>query len=146
MIQRIQSVFLLLATGSAFGLFGLPFAKTDVAVAGSSLFSDQIYNILDDTVVLALFCAAGILAFLAIFLFKNRNLQSRLALLSILVMLGGIGWAIYQFSLDAAAKGAEVIHYSAGITLPFLGIIFAALAARFIKKDDKLVKSMDRLR
>ena len=86
MIQRIQSVFLLLVSGAAFSLFGLSFANSAKVISNSALFSDQTFNIMDDQVMLGLFCAAGAIAFIAIFLFKNRILQTRLVQLSILVL------------------------------------------------------------
>jgi hypothetical protein len=146
MIQRIQSVFLLLVSGAAFSLFGLSFANSAKVIANSALFSDQTFNIMDDKVMLGLFCAAGALAFIAIFLFKNRTLQSRLAQLAILVILGGTGWGAYKFTQDAAAQASDAVQYSFGLASPVLAIIFAILAIRFIKKDENLVQSMDRLR
>ncbi len=145
MIQRIQTVFLFLAAGAAFGLFGLPLAKTETAISSSELFQDQQFNLMDDTVMLALFVAAGVVAFLAIFLFKNRVLQRNITFLSILLTVAAIGWSIYQLTQDAAMETGN-IQYQLGLGLPVLIILFAGLAARFIKKDEKLVKSMDRLR
>jgi hypothetical protein len=145
MIQRIQTVFLFLAAGAAFGLFGLPLAKTEAAMASSEIFQDQQFNLLDDTVMLSLFVAAGVIAFLAIFLFKNRVLQRNITFLSIFITVVAIGWSIFRFTQDPAAESGN-IQYQLGLGLPVLIIIFAGLAARFIKKDDKLVKSMDRLR
>ncbi len=146
MIQRIQSVFLLLASAATFGLFGLSFAKSDQAIANSQLFSDQQFNLMDDTVLMVLFCLAGAIAFLAIFLFKNRVLQRNLTLLSIVMSLAAMGWSVFQFTQDAASKATEAVEFGFGLGLPVLAIIFAAIAARFIKRDDKLVRSMDRLR
>lgn len=146
MIQRIQSIFLLLVSGSAFGLFGLSFANTDKVIANSELFNDQTFNIFDDNVAMILFCLAGAIAFISIFLFNNRTLQTRLVQLAIAVILGGIGWSVFKFTQDSAAMASEVINPGVGAGLPVLGLIFAFLAVRFIKKDEKLVSSMDRLR
>jgi len=107
MIQRIQSVLLFFAAAAVFGLFKLPFGSSGDAIANSALFNDGVFNIQDHVGLLGLFCGAGALAFIAIFLFNNRKTQ---------------------------------------LTLSRISIIFAAFAMRFINKDEKLVKSMDRLR
>ena len=142
MIQRIQSIFLFLASACSFGLFGLPFANTEEAVANSEIFKDQAFNLFDDTAMLALFCVAGGLALIAIFLFKNRVLQSRFAQLVLLVTIAGIGWTAYIFSQEKI----DAVNLDFGLALPLLTLVFTFLAFRNIKKDDKLVQSMDRLR
>ena len=142
MIQRIQSIFLFLASAASFGLFGLPFANTEEAVVNSEIFKDQAFNLFDDTGILALFCAAGGLALIAIFLFKNRVLQSRIAQLVLLVTIIGIGWTAYVFSQEKT----DTVNLDFGLALPLLTLVFTFLAFRNIKKDEKLVQSMDRLR
>ena len=47
---------------------------------------------------------------------------------------------------NSSDVGEKVINDEFGMYLPVAGIIFALLAYRFIQKDNKLVKSMDRLR
>ncbi|MEZ5039147.1 MAG: DUF4293 domain-containing protein [Saprospiraceae bacterium] len=143
MIQRIQSIFLLLAAAAIFGLFGLPFASTNEPVAASPLFADQKYNILDHTALLGLFVLAGLLCFLAIFLFKQRKWQMRLSIGAILGTLAGLAVTGVFFSQDSAAASASI---GIGIGLPVIAIIFVMLAYQYIKKDEALVKSMDRLR
>lgn len=143
MIQRIQSIFLLLAAVALLGLFGLPFASTAEPVAASALFADQKYNILDHTALSAIFIAAAVISLLSIFLFNNRKLQMRLSLLSILGALAGLAVAGVLFSQDAAGQTAQL---GLGFGLPVVSIILIYLAYRNIKKDETLVKSMDRLR
>ena len=144
MIQRIQTIFLLLGSGSCFGLLGLPVAETDQAVqTGNSFFADQAYTIQDNTALLVIFLAAALLFLGGIFLYGNRPLQMRLSLTSLFLVVLGIVLGIYLFVQDPAAAqaGAE-----AGIALPVLAAIFAVLAYRNIQKDEKLVRSADRLR
>ena len=143
MIQRIQSIFLVLAAAALLGLFGLPFASTAEPVAASALFADQKYNILDHTALSATFIAAAVICLLSIFLFNNRKLQMRLSLLSILGALAGLVVAGILFSQDSAGQTAQL---GLGFGLPVISIILTYLAYRNIQKDDKLVKSMDRLR
>lgn len=143
MIQRIQSIFLFLAAAALLGLFGLPFASTEEPVTASALFADQKYNILDHTAISVLFGLAAVLYLLSIFLFKNRKLQMRLTTGAILGVVAGSAVVGVLLSQDAAAQTAQL---GLGLGLPVLAIVFAALAYRNIKKDDKLVQSMDRLR
>lgn len=143
MIQRIQSIFLLLAAAALLGLFGLPFASTAEPVTASALFADQTYNILDHTALTALFIIAAVVCLLSIFLFNNRKLQMRLSLLGIFGALAGLIVAGILYSQDTAGQTAQL---GLGFGLPVVSVILTLLAYRSIKKDDKLVKSMDRLR
>jgi hypothetical protein len=141
MIQRIQTIFLLLASGAAFALFKLPFATTNEAVE-ATLYSDKVFNIHDHVALLGLFAGAGALALISIFLFKNRKLQMILTRVALLANIAGLLVAAFFFSNEANKVGEAGL----GVYLPVVFVIFGLLALRFIKKDDKLVKSMDRLR
>lgn len=143
MIQRIQSIFLLLGSGSCFGLFGLPVAGTDTPQAQSVIFNDASYTLFDDPVLLGLFGLAGVLLLADIFLFNNRQLQIRLSWLSIALVLGGVGYGFFKLSTDTAQAMAEP---APGIALPLIAIVFAYLAKVYIHKDERLVRSADRLR
>ncbi len=146
MIQRIQTIFLVLAAACAFGLFGLPFATSAVSADTTSLFADGIFNIHDHTALLALFCGAGGLALIAIFLFNNRKSQLLLGRLAIVADILGIVLVIYLMYQDGTQAGAAEVQEQLGVGLPILFLVFAFLALRNISKDEKLVKSMDRLR
>ncbi len=143
MIQRIQSIFLLLASGSCFGLFGLPFAQTATPQADSRLFADTAYNLWDNPALLSIFIGAGAVLLLAIFLFRNRKLQIRLSQAGFLMLLAGIGLGLFFFFRDA---GHDDASFAFGTVLPVLAVVFSYFGFHYIRKDDKLVKSMDRLR
>ena len=147
MIQRIQSLFLLLAAASAFALFGLPFASMEAdPTATSTIFADGVYNIMDHIGTMVLFGLAGALALVSIFLFNNRKLQMSLGRFAIIANVIGFILAIVLFYNDRDKLGASTPDDQLGVYLPIVFIVFALLALRFISKDDKLVKSMDRLR
>ena len=76
MIQRVQSIFLFLSSISFWGLFGLPFAKSEAMMPG--IFADQLYNVFDNPMLIALTAIGGLIALIAIFLFKNRPIQKKL--------------------------------------------------------------------
>lgn len=146
MIQRIQSIFLFLAAVAAFSLFVFPFATTDRAVADSAIFADQLYTIQDNVALLALFAIAGGLAFVSIFLFNNRKTQLLVGRLAVVANLIGLVLAIILFLNDRQTLGSADPADGVGLFLPFVFLIFGVLALRYINKDEKLVRSMDRLR
>lgn len=145
MIQRIQSIFLLLASGAFFGEFVFPFATSDVA--GSGYLSDNTYNVLDHPVLLVLTIVGGITAAAAIFLYRNRSLQMRLTILTIVwsILLPAVACLLV---LTEPSTSGDIARYEEhiGIVLPVVALVCAVLANRAIKKDDQLVRSMDRLR
>jgi uncharacterized membrane protein YqjE len=143
MIQRIQTVFLFLAAGAAFGTFGLPFATTNAQVEASALFADATFNVMDNPVLIGGFALAGLMSLAAIFLFNNRKLQMNITKLCLFVLGVGVGVGTYFFVNDNAQEQAQL---AAGIGLPFLSALFAFLANIYINKDEKLVRSVDRLR
>lgn len=149
MLQRIQSVFLFLAGGASFGMFGLPFASTDEAIAQSDLFADSVYTVTDHIALTILFVLAGALSLAAIFLFKNRPLQINLSRVAFVASIIGLVLGIILFINDEITKNAEAMpnpEDGIGVLLPILAAVFLLLAMRYIRKDEKLVRSSDRLR
>ena len=146
MIQRIQTIFLLLAAAAAFALFAFPFATTSAAVDSSAMFADGLYDISDNIALQILFCLAGILAFVSVLLFKNRKTQLLVSRFAIVANIIGLILAIILFMRDVDTLGNADPNDGLGLYLPILFLVFVLLAIRFINKDEKLVKSMDRLR
>lgn len=146
MIQRIQSIFLFLAALAGFGVLGFPFATSPSATEVHSLFADAKFDVSDNIALLLLFGLAGALALGSIFLFKNRPLQMRLTQLSIVAGVIGLVLAVILFWQDKNSPPAEMINDGMSAYLPFGLLLFGILALRSIGKDEKLVKSMDRLR
>lgn len=145
MIQRIQSIFLFLASAAFFGLFAFPFATSTKPM--KNFFSDMVYNVQDHVALLVIVGLTGLLSLVNIFLFKNRPLQIRIGYLIIsLGILIPIVAALLMMNDGTPVKPSAEVNDGFGLYLPFIGIIFSILAVRFIKKDNKLVKSMDRLR
>lgn len=145
MIQRLQSIFLLLCSGAFFGLFGVPFASSSVSIP--NLLNDMTYNIQDSPILIGLAILGGIISLVAIFLYNNRLLQMRLSyvttVVSILLPLVAI---LLIYNEGTITTQADKIADGFGIYLPIVALIFSILAARFIKKDEETVRSMDRLR
>jgi hypothetical protein len=144
MIQRIQSLFLLLAGASFFGLFGLPMASSSISMEG--IFSDQLYNLFDNPFLIGLCIIGGLMAIINIFLFKNRPLQKKIGYVVITMAILFIVAALLLVLQDDSSDVMGEINEGFGLGLPIFAIIFTLFANRYIGKDDKLVKSMDRLR
>lgn len=145
MIQRIQSIFLLLASIAFFLTFTFPFASSDQPTP--QYFADKLYNVNDHVVLMGLAVLGGVIALVAIFLFKNRALQLRLGyLVLILSILLPLVAFLLVYNEGTALKSGTQINDEFGIFLPVISLICVILANHFIKKDDNIVRSMDRLR
>ena len=139
MLQRMQSVWLLLAALSAFLTIKFSFYSGNIETAGqpsSFQYLTAGFNIMILILTISLVCIAAI----DIFLYKNRKLQARLAILGILLSLLNI--FLYFKQIPKFAVG----NYDLTAILSFLIPVFFFLATRGIYKDQKLVKSLDRLR
>jgi len=136
MLQRIQTLYLLIAAGISVGLiFMFPIWET---TGGSKVYA---YN---ELLYLMLFLGSGALSILSIFMFKNRKLQFVLGRLNIIFNFFLLGFFVYQ-SLTVSGE-TMVSEKGIGMFLPIISIVFLALANKAIKKDEDLVKSVDRLR
>ncbi len=149
MIQRIQSIYLLLASMAGFGQFGLPYLRTASDNPATTLpaLSDQVFNPLDNPGLLGLSILSGLISFVAVFLFKNRSLQGRVtggALLCSALLAALLSISTYQI-LSGLPTGGSV-QYQAGLALPTVSLLLQWLAGKSIKKDEALVRSADRLR
>jgi len=145
MIQRIQTIFLFLAALAFVALFQFPFAISDVANSG--FLADKDFDVYDNEVLMVLAALGALIALVAIFLFKNRPLQIRLSYLVIILGVLLLVVATVLFYNEAAVIFEKSqIDDSVGLYMPFLGLIFGFLAARYIRKDEKIVRSADRLR
>lgn len=135
MIQRIQSLFLLLASGAAFGLLAAPFAFG----TRGGVFADGVYNATDHVSIIVCYAVAGALSLVAIFLYKTHSVQRRLASFSAIVSLIGIalgGWVFWETQSVATAWGW-------GLVLPVVVVVLDLLARRYIRKDEIVIRDLN---
>jgi len=155
MIQRIQTIWLVLASLALFCLFLFPYLqiiKPDGTAQAIKV--TGVYEVVNNapvktqefigftilTVVLAL------LPLLVVFFFRDRKKQIVLCYLVIVSIIG------YGFWLAQTAKGIignvqlDLQNYGIGVILPSIAIIFIILALKGIRHDERLIKSADRLR
>jgi uncharacterized membrane protein YidH (DUF202 family) len=146
MLQRIQTVFLLLSAACFFLLFVMPFAVSDTA--NERMLDDRVYEAQDHILLIVLVILGGAIALYNIFKYKNRNVQMRLNYLAIVFAILTLIVAIVLFLQEGEAWLAEAqIEDQFGAYLPILAIFFALAANYFIRKDEKKVRSAyDRLR
>ena len=138
MIQRIQSIWLLLVAAFSAITFRFPFANGDWLkdAVPSSIPLDATTTIwLSILTVLT-----GAVGFVTIFLFDNRKLQLKLCYLGMFLSI--ILLVLYFLEMTNFAN--SVIALWCNFHFAIFGCYI--LAARGIWKDEKLIKSMDRLR
>lgn len=142
MIQRIQSLYLSVAVIILALMWFVPIATITVdAPEPESLY------MADFGFLHYLALAAGVVTFFTIFLFRNRSLQRRIAMLALLLTFVLLVWQsieVWQYQ-KGLSESAEFSLYF-GTFLPVLSLIFISLAISGIRKDERIVRSMDRLR
>lgn len=145
MIQRIQTLYLILSTFSLGSLFSLPFATSSQPVP--ELMNDNVYDIMDHPLLLGVTIIGLLLSVISIFLFKNRSTQKKLvkALITMCILLPLVAIIIF-YNEATNAPDSAMIEYDLGIFTPIAALIMGVLAFKGISKDDKIVKSMERLR
>ena len=145
MIQRKQTIFLFLAAIIFGAMFMVPFAVSNQPSV--QFLSDGVFNILDHPVLLVLTLGGILMSLYAIFLFRKRKAQLRLGYIIIIIAILLPLSAFILFTRTSAEADASVmIEDQFGLYLPAAAILFVVLANYFIRKDERLVKSMDRLR
>lgn len=137
MIQRIQSIWLLLAAVFAFLTFKLPFYQGAVLQATDVKPAVDAQSTIWLTIVAAL---TGALAFINIFFFNNRKLQIRICIFGIILTLALIVLCFVE--MTKFANGSLALS----CIIYFAILAFYIMALNGIRKDEKLIKSMDRLR
>lgn len=136
MIQRIQSIYLFLAAAAA-GV--LPFFLSLYAgQEGKGVYAQ------DNMLFLGLFIASAIISAITLFSYKKRQNQFVLGRLNILLNFALLGVLVYRSQI--LSGGAAALEKGIGMAIPLVSIVFIALANKAIKRDEDLVKSVDRLR
>lgn len=138
MIQRLQTLWLLLAAVFDAITFRFPFYNGDWT-------KDTIPSPIDldadtTTPLLLITILTGALAFAAIFLFGNRKLQLKLAIVGLLLAIGML--VLYFMEMQNFTNGAIALS----CIFPFAVAALFIMAIRGIRADEKLIKSLDRLR
>ena len=139
MIQRIQSIWLLLAAIAAALSFRFSFYSGNIAGPDQvKIFKSLLAT--GNIAILVITVGVSVMSLVAIFLYKNRVLQMRLALAAMVLSLLNI--VLYYNQTLHFIEGNFDLTALISLAIPVLLV----LAVRGIYKDQKLVKSLDRLR
>jgi integral membrane sensor domain MASE1 len=157
MIQRIQSLFLAVAAIAAVLMFFFPIADFyNEHIGNYKLLVTGLKGMDPDPKIHLSWWASSPLAFLTagsliislitLFLYKKRPLQIKLLAFNILATIVLI-IVIFLYYVNSIEKITGILpSYQFGAFCPLICLIFLLLANRFIRKDEALVKSADRLR
>ncbi len=162
MIQRIQSLYLAVAVVLSGLCFAFPLAIFECAGYDPAIYNLIPENVSADTTsipqrtiawnAICFPIAIGLLSLLSIFMFKNRMKQIRVVAVAFLLSVIYVGvlfmWIISAQAGALAEQGVTVTKTVYGLAsyLPIAQIILLILAQQAIKKDEKLVRSSERLR
>lgn len=158
MLQRIQTVFLILAALFMAGSLLFPIwlsqsPDSDTAYRLFSFYFEQTQQVNGEAVIaktympytlISIFAIVSVIvAIVEITKFKNRLLQMKLSALNSLFMAATLGFSAYYATNLFKEYGGG---YALGLFLPAVAMILNMLANRYIRKDERLVKSVDRIR
>lgn len=152
MIQRIQSIWLLLATIVLILMLFLPIASKNIGGEESAIYikgMQQTFGgngllVKTNIPILLTGIVITIICFISIFNFKRRSLQKRLIIFTIAAIIGFAFWcSVYAKQLPGGIEGAT---FGVGAYMPALAILFLVLAIFGINKDERLIRSAERLR
>ena len=139
MLQRIQTIYLILATvvtGVLPFVFPLWDQQTGTETASFYFMQEMSY--------VALFGLSTTLSVVSIMCFKKRQNQFVMGRLNIILNL--LLLVLFVYRLLTVSGETTVSEKGIGMFLPIVAIVFLVLANKAIKKDEDLVKSVDRLR
>jgi len=152
MLQRIQTIYLSLAAICLGLTYAFPFAKY---LVGDVEVEFSVYGVANSATDLGVFfpyyVVVGIGALMpiwAITQYKKRKNQMKIGRMNYLVLLVTLTFMYIDLEKCTSALGLteESVEYGASMFLPAVALLFMFLANRSIKKDEALVKSLDRLR
>lgn len=159
MIQRVQTLYLLLATIFTGLLLFVPLASSDISNMHADLTAWGIYvtdmtnnglitQVLSHSWFGILLTLTTLLPFATIFLYKNRKRQMLLCIVEIILLAVSAGLLIYlqqtDMLIEEMAQPKFVLLSQSGLLL--LSIVSVWIARRRIAKDEALVRSLDRIR
>ena len=141
MIQRIQTLWLLLSTACAALFIFLPVYK-GIFLNGTW----QAVSISENLFLLSGATISGCIGLITIFLFKKRKLQKRVILLNILLTIGVFVAQYYLIEIYKKDIGIIQGDWQMTAILPLFILVFHVFAYRGIAADEKLLSSADRMR
>lgn len=141
MIQRIQSLFLILVDIVLVVLLFVPYASMTMVTEMPS--PVQEYTLIDNPGLLVGQVVLGILATVTMVMFTNRKLQMKLCFVGVVISL--VFTLLLAYNSIFPMTGA---HWTIepGTYVSLANPVLFLLARNFIMRDENLVKSTDRIR
>ncbi|HJZ39365.1 MAG TPA: DUF4293 domain-containing protein [Bacteroidales bacterium] len=156
MIQRVQSVYLLLVTVLMSLMLVRPYAQLNLADSQRIVFTTLAVKQVTDTEtvdklrgtipLLALVLITGAVSFFNIFLFNRRVVQIRVCIVNTFLLFLTVGLMCYYYYTVWNAVEHTGHFFRMSAIAPVLGIILTFLAYRSIHRDELLVNSYNRIR
>lgn len=154
MIQRIQSVYLLIATVLSAGYFFFPFSvKIFEEAQGEAVYKLMVYGIETPDgrteshfLLMALCILLVIMLVLAVGMFKNRKAQIKICWLAVIPCLAIITADYFLSDSMGKEMGIKNPVYMIASYVPVIQFVLIRLAIKAIQRDEKLIRSADRIR
>ena len=152
MIQRIQTVFLVVSLCFLIPMFFSPIAELMIESGEIQYFSlvgfyqteaGAVHSINCHYLVMILGIVICALSLIAIFMYHKRTLQIRLCLYNIFLLVGLMGVVLFVLYVG---QNIQSISFNVPVVFPVISIILHYLALRGIRKDEQMVQSLNRLR
>jgi hypothetical protein len=157
MIQRIQSVLL---AGVVICMITLLFVtiwqkqnietKESVTLTAFSIKSELKTGNVESSIILigALAIAAAGIAGYSIFQYQKRTLQLLLGIVNSMLLMGLLGsmWYAVEFNASKILLNGNPAKFGIGFFMPAVSMLLNMMSSKFIRRDEKLVNSADRLR
>ena len=155
MLQRIQSIYLLFAALVICALYFFPLTH-NVYLNGvpSTIKVTGIYHDVNGaqqvttpfTALSVVTAIVGLVPLAIIFLYKNRKQQINYCYGAMLIIIGYSFWLSQTVKTASGGFQMTTSNFGIGLFLSSLSIVLLILAIKSIQRDEKLVKSADRLR
>lgn len=155
MLQRIQSIYLLLASLAIFALFLFPLVHNvyvnnkPLTIMVTGIYQDVNGQQTHTEFFIALAVVTGIIAvipIIIIFLYKNRKQQIALCYSTLLIIIGHSFWMAQTTKKVMGDVQIDTHNWGIGLFLSTISLFLIIFAIKAIQRDEKLVKSADRLR
>ncbi len=154
MIQRIQSVYLLIATLLSAGYFFFPFSiKVFSTEEGEAVYKLLVHgmqkpdgSIESNFLLLALCILLLVMLVLAIFMYKNRKLQIKICWMAVIPCLAIITADYFLSDSMGQETGIKNPVYMIASYIPIFQFVLLRLAIKSIQRDEELIRSADRIR
>jgi hypothetical protein len=155
MLQRIQSIYLLLAGLALAALFFFPLVHNvyvnskPITIMVTGVYEDvngQLTHTQFFTALTVATALAALLPLAVIFGYKNRKQQINLCYAAMLIIIGYSYWTSRTVKAIVGDADLTLSNFGIGIVLISVSLLLIVLAQKAIQRDEKLVKSADRLR